>query len=72
MKKEKSCGAVVYRMEDGSPEILLIKHRNGGHWAFPKGHVEKNETESETALREIQEETGLAVDLDTGFRETVT
>ncbi|MGI6255365.1 MAG: bis(5'-nucleosyl)-tetraphosphatase [Acutalibacter sp.] len=72
MKKEKSCGAVVYRLEDGCPEVLLIKHRNGGHWAFPKGHVEKNETESETALREIREETGLAVDLDTGFRETVT
>ncbi len=72
MKKEKSCGAVVYRVEGGDPEILLIKHRNGGHWAFPKGHVEKNETESETALREIREETGLAVDLETGFREIVT
>lgn len=72
MKKEKSCGAVVYRMGDNGPEVLLIKHRNGGHWAFPKGHVEKNETESETALREIREETGLEVDLDTGFRETVT
>lgn len=72
MKKEKSCGAVVYRQGETGVEVLMIKHKNGGHWAFPKGHVEKNETESETALREIQEETGLAVDLDTGFRETVT
>ena len=53
-------------------EVLLIKHKNGGHWAFPKGHVEKKETESETALREIKEETGLKVELDTGFREMVT
>ena len=50
----------------------MIKHKNGGHWAFPKGHVEKKETEPETALREIKEETGLKVELDTGFREMVT
>ena len=31
-----------------------------------------NETESETALREIREETGLTVTLDTGFRAVVT
>ncbi|CCX38941.1 putative uncharacterized protein [Clostridium sp. CAG:1013] len=72
MKKEKSCGAVVYRKGDSGLEILLIKHKNGGHWAFPKGHVEKKETETETALREIREETGLKVKLDTGFREMVT
>lgn len=72
MKKEKSCGAVVYRKGENGLEILLIKHKNGGHWAFPKGHVEKKETESETALREIWEETGLKVKLDTAFREMVT
>lgn len=72
MKKEKSCGAVVYRQNGTNLEVLLIKHKNGGHWAFPKGHVEKKESESETALREIREETGLKVKLDSGFRETVT
>ena len=58
MKKEKSCGAVVYRETGEQIEILLIRHKNGGHWAFPKGHVEKKETEEDTALREIREETG--------------
>lgn len=73
MKQEKSCGAVVYREKDsGKVKVLLIRHKNGGHWAFPKGHVEKEETEEETALREIREETGLKVKLDTGFRHTVT
>ena len=43
-----------------------------GHWAFPKSHMEGNETESETALREIREETGLTVTLDTGFHAVVT
>lgn len=72
MKQEKSCGAVVFRKRDGETQILLIRHENGGHWAFPKGHVEKKETEEETALREIREETGLKVKLDTAFRHVVT
>ena len=72
MKWEKSCGAVVARKAGDGIEILLIRHKNGGHWAFPKGHVERDESETETALREIWEETGLNVKLDTGFRRVVT
>lgn len=72
MTREKSCGAVVYRLEKGEPRFLLIRHVNGGHWAFPKGHVEEGETEAGTALREIREETGLTVTLRTDFRETVS
>ncbi|WP_033828964.1 bis(5'-nucleosyl)-tetraphosphatase [Bacillus andreraoultii] len=71
MKKEKSCGAIVFT-EKEPHKVLLVNHENGGHWAFPKGHVEQNETETETALREIYEETGLTVQLDTNFRETIT
>ena len=48
------------------------KHINSGHWSFPKGHVEQGETEVETALREIKEETTLDVLIDPTFRETVT
>ncbi|MBR5134802.1 MAG: NUDIX domain-containing protein [Clostridia bacterium] len=71
MKKEKSCGALVVRCGEKERELLLIKH-NGGHWAFPKGHVEKGETEEQTAYREVQEETGLSVKIDTRYREMVT
>ncbi len=49
-------------------QFLLIKHRNGGHWSFPKGHMEAGETEIETAKREILEETGLDVSIDARFR----
>ena len=59
MIREKSCGALVYRKKQDKVELLLIKHRNGGHWSFPKGHVESGENEYQTALREIKEETGL-------------
>lgn len=71
MKQEKSCGALVYKLEGQAPFLLLIKHKYGGHWAFPKGHVETGETEEQTALREIKEETGLEVRLEEGFRESV-
>jgi len=69
---EKSCGAIVYRKYHGNTEILLIKHVNSGHWSFPKGHMEQDETEMETALREIKEETGIDVIIDPTFRETVS
>lgn len=68
-KREKSCGAVVAK--PGNPPLFLVIRHNRGHWAFPKGHVEGAETEEETARREIREETGLAVELDTRFRRVV-
>lgn len=67
IKYEKSCGAVVTRIKDQKREFLII-HQVQGHWCFPKGHMEGDETEAETARREIREETGLIVSLDTGFR----
>ena len=72
MSAEKSCGAVVFRQAETELEFLIIRHVNGNHWSFPKGHVEDGENESQTALREIEEETGLTVALDTRFRETTT
>lgn len=72
MQHEKSCGAIVYRKFHGNIELLLIKNQNGGHWSFPKGHVEEGETEEETAVREIMEETGIEVMLDTSFRRVIT
>lgn len=68
MKKEKSCGAVIF---NDMNEVLLIKHIKG-HWSFPKGHVEGNEQEIETALREIKEETNLDVIIDEKVRFIIT
>ena len=71
MGKEKSCGALVYCKQDEKTRLLLIKHKQGGHWSFPKGHVEKNETEIQTAKREVKEETGVSIEILDGFREQV-
>lgn len=69
MKEEKSCGAVIFREEE-QREYLVI-HSVKGHWSLCKGHVEKNETEHETATREIREETGLSVEYVENFREVI-
>lgn len=67
MKKEFSCGAVVYTKVNGAIRYVIIQSRGGGY-GFPKGHMEEGETEQETALREVKEETGLSVKLIDGFR----
>ena len=69
--KEKSCGAIVYKNENDELKFLLV-HQHNNHYSFPKGHVEDNETEIETALREIKEETNLDVEIDTNFRYQIT
>ena len=69
MKREKSCGGIVFTRKEGRLLYLLIQSRQGV-FGFPKGHMERGETERETALREIREETGLSVNLLNGFRET--
>lgn len=70
MKYEKSCGVVTYILINNEIHYLLVKQTDG-FVSFPKGHVENNETEEETALRECLEETGLKVNIKKGFREVV-
>ena len=60
MRKEKSCGCVVINDEN---KILMIRSKNEGIWGFPKGHVENGETEIETAIREVKEETNIDVEI---------
>ncbi len=68
MNKEKSCGAIIFNEKN---EFLVIKH-NAGHWDFPKGHVEENETEIETAKREVKEETNLDIEIVGNYRYKIT
>ena len=70
MKYEKSCGAVVFTKIDSEIKYVLI-HSIKGDWGFPKGHRENDETEEQTALREIYEEVCLKVDILSGFRKSV-
>lgn len=67
---EKSCGFVVYRDTDQGREYLIIQVSHG-EYGFPKGHVEAGETELETAIRELKEETALEVQVVEGFRREI-
>ena len=51
---ERSCGAVVSTERDGVRYYVLVK---GSYVGLPKGHMEPGETERETAIREVREET---------------
>ena len=72
MNFEKSCGALVVRREQDQYFILMIRHKAGGNRSFPKGHVEEGETEYETALREVMEETSSRIAIVSDFRATVS
>lgn len=68
---EKSCGAIVFSRENNNLQYVIIRSK-AGIYGFPKGHAEGSETEEETALREVFEETGLSVRLIDNFRREDT
>lgn len=58
--REYSAGFVIYHEgKDKKRNYLLLRHRAGRHWGFPKGRVERGEDERAAALRETGEETGI-------------
>jgi 8-oxo-dGTP pyrophosphatase MutT (NUDIX family) len=68
---EKSCGAIVY-IKRSSELFYLLLHYESGHWDFVKGNVEVNETEKETVVRELREETAITdASFVNGFREKI-
>lgn len=71
MPSEYSAGIVVFRKEN-SKILYLVLHYGKGHWDFPKGHIEKGETEKDAAVRETQEETGISdLNFIEGFKEKI-
>src|SRR5207247_966216 len=64
----KSAGILLYRVKNKIPEVLLVhpggpfwKNKDEGAWSIPKGEFTDEEEPLEAALRELNEETGLAV-----------
>jgi bis(5'-nucleosidyl)-tetraphosphatase len=56
-KREQSGGVLLFRASKAGRKYLLLDY--GRHWDFPKGHVEPGEDLIQTALRELEEETGI-------------
>ncbi len=58
-----AAGAVCWRLIAGTVRILVVHRGDRADVSLPKGKVDPGETLPETAVREIMEETGLAVTL---------
>ena len=70
MRYIKSCGFVAYKRIENVNHYLIIQSLNG-NVGFPKGHMESGESELETAIRELKEETGVDVKVIQGFRRQI-
>ncbi len=57
---EISSGGVLVRRSPDGYEFCLVS--DGRYWGFPKGHIEPGETPEVAAMREISEETGIALE----------
>jgi 8-oxo-(d)GTP phosphatase len=58
--KPTHAGGVVYRLDRGRPEFLLVTaRRSPNDWVYPKGRIERGETPEEAAAREVEEESGV-------------
>ncbi|KAK7507331.1 hypothetical protein BaRGS_00001266 [Batillaria attramentaria] len=62
VKEVVAAGFIIFRRCSRPVEYLVMKHKYGGHWGTPKGHVDPGESEFDTALRETLEEAGLTRD----------
>jgi 8-oxo-dGTP pyrophosphatase MutT (NUDIX family) len=73
MPSEKSAGAIVFRREGKEVKYLLLrKSFERDYWDFPKGNIEKGESDEETLLREVKEETGIKDGkIIEGFKERI-
>ncbi|MEX0961930.1 MAG: NUDIX domain-containing protein [Simkaniaceae bacterium] len=61
MKQEKVFGVLPLRSVDNKWQILILYHKNGLFWGFPKGHPVDGEPPKKTAERELFEETNLEI-----------
>ena len=60
--EERSAGGVIVDVHEGSARTAVIARRNRAgrvEWCLPKGHIEPGETLTQTAEREVAEETGI-------------
>lgn len=68
-QRDKAYGVILVLRENGEDRFLILKQKPHGHWSFPKGHGEAEETPKESAIRELKEEAGIT---DVEFLEVPT
>lgn len=60
----KASGGLVWRISSHGKEIAVIHRRRYGDWTLPKGKLNPGEDWQEAALREVKEETGCDVSVE--------
>lgn len=69
MFREKTIGIIVFKKEGQGIRYLLL-HHGGEYWNFPKGRQEGLETELDSAMRELEEETGITkIEITDDFKD---
>jgi bis(5'-nucleosidyl)-tetraphosphatase len=69
--EERSAGAVVFKVNKKGARLYVLL-LNAGRWDFPKGNREDGESELQTVIREVGEETGLkGITIMPGFRKVI-
>jgi 8-oxo-dGTP diphosphatase len=66
----RAAGGVPVRAGRVGPEVLLIHRPRYDDWTLPKGKCHRGESDEDCALREVEEETGLACTLGTELPST--
>lgn len=59
----RAAGGVIARGSGSDLEIVIVHRPRYDDWTFPKGKAESGETDEQTALREVLEETGFECNL---------
>ena len=67
-KSVESSGGVIFRKQDGQFEVVICGRVNPTQWMLPKGTPMDGEERDQTALREVEEETGLKVEIITPLK----
>ena len=56
------CAALLYK--EGEPKVLLVRRSDNGQWCLPSGHLDAGESVREACVREVREEIGLEVEVE--------
>lgn len=59
----RAAGGVVVRETPTGREVLLVHRPRYEDWSFPKGKAERDESDEDCAIREVEEETGFVCSL---------
>lgn len=59
----RAAGGVLWRRNDGATEVVIVHRPRYDDWTFPKGKVDRGESDEDAAWREVLEETGYVAEM---------